>query len=67
MDTNGSGSDTGMSTHVDAQKAHGAGVQRQPFPRAHESFELILVPEVDVVVLVAATDVLEMADHLWCS
>ena len=37
------------------------------FHRAHESFELILVPEVDVVVLVAATDVLEMVDHLWCS
>jgi hypothetical protein len=67
VDTVGSGSDTGISTYVDAQQAHAAGVQRQPLPRTDESLELILVPEVDVVVLVAATDVFEMGDHLWCS
>ena len=51
------------ATYVDAQHAHAADVQGDPFPRANEAFDLFLLTEVDVVVLVATTNVFEVRYH----
>lgn len=51
------------TTYVDAQQAVGAGVQAQPFPRPNESLQFVLILKVDVGVLVAATNILEVCPH----
>ena len=51
------------ATYVDAQHAHAADVQGDPFPRANEAFDFFLLTEVDVVVLVATTNVFEVRYH----
>ena len=56
------GEDDRGKTHVDAKQAEVAGVEGEPFHRAHEALDLVLVGEVDVGVLVAAADLFE-TDH----
>jgi hypothetical protein len=51
-------------THVDAKDAEVTDVQGQPFRRAHEAHDFLLVGEVHIGMLVATADLQEIA-HDW--